>query len=155
MTLEETYDTINTHIKMVTNEINDIQNLINNNDSKIFCNPAKVETTQLVINDALLQVDTFTIEQCLQQLDLRKNQFKQSIDEDIWLKGRVTMLAASDLRVSLRESGYIQEEALLGEIDTVADKNMAQQAIEVIKNEFTKEMQTWINLKKEINSETN
>lgn len=65
------------------------------------------------------------------------------------------MLAASDLRVSLRESGYIQEEALLGEIDTVADKNMAQQAIEVIKNEFTKEMQTWINLKKEINSETN
>lgn len=44
MTLEETYDIINSHINMVTNEINDIQNLINNNDSKIFCNPIKVET---------------------------------------------------------------------------------------------------------------
>lgn len=50
------------------------------------------------------------------------------------------MLAASDLRVSLRESGYIQEEALLERTDTVADKDIAQQAIGVIKNEFTKEI---------------
>lgn len=135
MTLEDTYKEIEVRIQSIKEEIDDIQSLIDNNDFTVLSDVMRPETLRLTINDALLQVDAFTLEQDIRQLDIRKNQHGQKIDEDIQMRARAAMLAANDLRLSLKESGYLSDEK------QEPDKEAMQETISIIKNEFINEME--------------
>ena len=154
MSVETCHELIQEHSKNISEYVESIHKLVKEFPPESFHNISSSQAMLLLINKALLTSSSFYIEQALRQMDINKKR-GELIDEDLYLKGRAAMLVADDTVVSLYETNYLFDPNICEEPNEVPDKAHINEAINVIKNEYVKEMDKINALKKEIHNETN
>lgn len=108
MTIAEAYKTIDEKVESTRGLLDELEQYL-----LAFPDPALKDIRSgpamlVIVQDQLLQIDAFTIEMALRDLDEKRNQGCR-INEDIYMLGRSAMMAADDMRASLRETGVIPD----------------------------------------------
>ena len=133
MTRAEAYKTIDEKTEAIRGWIDELEQYLLASPDPALKDIRSRQAMLVIIQDQLLQIDAFTIEVALRDLDEKRNQGCE-INEDIYMLGRSAMIAADDMRASLRETGVIPDPIIT---TTEMNKMEAIRAIDDIQHEFS------------------